>query len=61
MVQRLKVPTGRTIVVGDNQWDMLAAARRGALGVGLLCAGHGSDELQKSGAVRILDDPQLLL
>ncbi len=58
---RLKTPINRAIVVGDSQWDMLAAARCGALGVGLLCGGHGSDELQRSGAVRIYDDPFMLL
>ena len=58
---RLAIPVSRTIVVGDSQWDMLAAARCGALGVGLLCGGHGSDELQRSGAVRIYDDPAMLL
>lgn len=59
--ERLKMPPENTIVVGDSQWDMLAAARCGALGVGLLCGGHGSDELQRSGAVRIYDDPAMLL
>ncbi len=58
---RLNVPTGSTIVVGDSEWDMLAAARCGALGVGLLCGGNGGEELQKSGAIRIYDDPAALL
>ncbi len=58
---RLATSVERTVVVGDSQWDMLAAARCGALGIGMLCGGHGSDELQRSGAVRIYDDPAMLL
>ena len=59
--ERLNVQISRTIVVGDSQWDMLAAARCGALGVGLLCGGNDADELQRSGASRIYGDPATLL
>src|SRR5208337_380061 len=38
---RLGAPIETAIVVGDSIWDMLAAARCRALGVGLLCGGYG--------------------
>jgi HAD superfamily hydrolase (TIGR01549 family) len=46
---RLDGPIERAIVVGDSIWDMLAAARCRALGVGLLSGGYGSDELRQAG------------
>ena len=48
-------------MVGDSIWDMLAAARCRALGVGLLCGGYGLDELQRAGAFRVYEDPADLL
>ena len=58
---KLGVGTQTAIVVGDSQWDMLAAGRCGALGVGLLCGGNGADDLQRSGAIRLYSDPGALL
>jgi HAD superfamily hydrolase (TIGR01549 family) len=58
---RLDAPIERAIVVGDSIWDMLAAARCRALGVGLLSGGYGSDELRQAGAVRVYEDPADLL
>jgi HAD superfamily hydrolase (TIGR01509 family) len=55
--RRLGVPIEQSIVVGDSIWDMLAAARCRALGVGLLSGGYGLDELQNSGALRVYEDP----
>jgi len=55
--RRLGVPIERSIVVGDSIWDMLAAARCRALGVGLLSGGYGSEELKGSGALRVYEDP----
>ena len=55
--RRLSVPIESSIVVGDSIWDMLAAARCKALGVGLLSGGYGQDELERSGALRVYDDP----
>ena len=49
------------IVVGDSIWDMLAAVRCRALGVGLLSGGYGPDELRQSGAFRVYEDPADLL
>ena len=51
----------RAIVVGDSIWDMLAATRCRALGVGLLSGGYGDEELRQSGAIRVYDDPADLL
>jgi HAD superfamily hydrolase (TIGR01509 family) len=55
--RRLQIPIERSIVVGDSIWDMLAAARCGALGVGVLSGGYGREELQSSGALRVYEDP----
>jgi phosphoglycolate phosphatase-like HAD superfamily hydrolase len=48
-------------VVGDSVWDLLAARRAGALGVGLLSGGYGADELQSAGVYRVYADPADLL
>lgn len=49
------------IVVGDSVWDLLAARRAGALGVGLLSGGYGREELERAGAYRVYQDPADLL
>jgi HAD superfamily hydrolase (TIGR01509 family) len=59
--ERLNAPIEAAIVVGDSIWDMLAAIRCRALGVGLLSGGYGSDELHQAGAFRVYDDPADLL
>jgi len=59
--ERLNTPIEKAVVVGDSIWDMLAAARCRALGVGLLCGGYGQEELQRAGALRVYDDPRDLL
>lgn len=59
--QRLNVPIETSIVVGDSVWDLLAARRAHALGVGLLSEGYGQDELERAGAYRVYDDPADLL
>ena len=55
--KRLDAPIETAIIVGDSIWDMLAAARCRALGVGLLCGGYGASELQQATAFRVYDDP----
>ena len=55
--ERLGVKIESAIVVGDSIWDMLAAQRCKALGVGLLCGGYGSEELERAGAYRVYEDP----
>jgi HAD superfamily hydrolase (TIGR01509 family) len=59
--ERLNAPIETAVVVGDSIWDMLAAARCRALGVGLLCGGYGAEELQKATAFRVYEDPADLL
>jgi HAD superfamily hydrolase (TIGR01549 family) len=59
--ERLGVRIDTALIVGDSIWDMLAAQRARALGVGLLSGGYGSDELERSGACRVYEDPADLL
>jgi HAD superfamily hydrolase (TIGR01509 family) len=58
---RLGVPIEASVVVGDSVWDLLAARRARALGVGLLSGGYGDDELSRAGAYRVYQDPADLL
>ena len=58
---RLGVDPVNTMVVGDSIWDMLAARRCQALGVGLQSGGYGIDELERAGAYRVYEDPADLL
>jgi HAD superfamily hydrolase (TIGR01549 family) len=59
--EKLGVDIMQCFVVGDSVWDMLAAQRARALGVGLLSGGYGLDELERSGAFRVFEDPADLL
>jgi HAD superfamily hydrolase (TIGR01549 family) len=59
--ERLNIDIGATFVVGDSVWDMLAAQRARALGIGVLSGGYGLDELERAGAYRVFDDPAHLL
>jgi HAD superfamily hydrolase (TIGR01509 family) len=59
--ERLRVPISDSVVVGDSVWDLLAARRARALGVGLLSGGYGQDELERAGAYRVYQDPADLL
>ncbi len=58
---KLGVEIQNCIVIGDSPWDMLAAGRKNALGVGLLSGGYSQEELERAGAFRIYDDPADLL
>jgi HAD superfamily hydrolase (TIGR01509 family) len=58
---RLGVSIESCVVVGDSVWDLLAARRARALGVGLLSGGYGEDELIRGGAYRVYQDPGDLL
>ena len=58
---RLGVDIQHSLVVGDSVWDMLAAQRARALGIGVLSGGYGHAELQQAGALRVYDDPADLL
>jgi HAD superfamily hydrolase (TIGR01509 family) len=59
--ERLGVEVAEAVVVGDSVWDLLAARRARALGVGLLSGGYGREELERAGAYRVYDDPADLL
>jgi HAD superfamily hydrolase (TIGR01509 family) len=59
--ERLGVDINTSVVVGDSVWDLLAARRARALGIGLLSGGYGQDELEKAGAYRVYQDPADLL
>lgn len=58
---KLGVAIGDSVVVGDSIWDLLAARRARALGVGLLSGGYGQEELERAGAYRVYNDPADLL
>jgi HAD superfamily hydrolase (TIGR01509 family) len=58
---RLQADIQAAVIVGDSIWDMLAARRARGLGVGLLSGGYGEDELERSGAIRVYEDPADLL
>jgi HAD superfamily hydrolase (TIGR01509 family) len=57
----LGVESSASVVVGDSVWDLLAAQRARALGVGLLSGGYGDDELARAGAFRVYQDPADML
>ena len=59
--ERLGADVADAVVVGDSVWDLLAARRARALGIGLLSGGYGRDELERAGAYRVYDDPADLL
>lgn len=59
--EKLGVAIDSACVVGDSIWDMLAARRARALGIGLLTGGYGTEELERAGAYRVYDDPADLL
>ena len=59
--EKLGVDISDSVVVGDSIWDLLAARRARALGVGLLSGGYGREELERAGAYRVYNDPADLL
>ncbi|QDU38522.1 Phosphoglycolate phosphatase [Maioricimonas rarisocia] len=59
--EKLGVSMDDAVVVGDSVWDLLAARRARALGVGLLAGGYGQEELERAGAYRVYQDPADLL
>jgi HAD superfamily hydrolase (TIGR01509 family) len=57
----LGVAPQHSFVVGDSVWDLLAARRAGALGIGVLSGGYGREELERAGAYRVYADPAEML
>ena len=58
---RLGIDITSASVVGDAIWDMLAAQRARALGIGLLSGGYGEEELFRAGAYRVFSEPAHML
>lgn len=56
--EKLRVRPEDCVVVGDSVWDMLAARRAHALGVGLLTGGYAESEMTSAGAYRVYPEPQ---
>ena len=54
--RQLNAAMSDCIVVGDSVWDLLAAVRQSALGVGFLSGGYGQEELERAGAFRVYSD-----
>jgi HAD superfamily hydrolase (TIGR01549 family) len=59
--EKLGVEIETACVIGDSVWDMLAARRARALGIGLLSGGYGTEELERAGAYRVYEDPADML
>jgi HAD superfamily hydrolase (TIGR01509 family) len=59
--EKLGVDVRSSCIVGDSIWDMLAAQRAGGLGIGLLSGGYDTNELERSGAYRVYEDPADML
>ena len=59
--EQLGVAIETASVVGDSVWDMLAARRARALGIGLLSGGYGCEEMERAGSYRVYEDPADLL
>lgn len=59
--EKLGVDIENSCVVGDSIWDMLAAQRARGLGIGYLSGGYGAEELERSGAYRVYEDPADML
>jgi len=59
--QRLGTQIESSFVVGDSVWDLLAAQRARALGIGMLSGGYGRNELELAGAYRVYSEPAEML
>ena len=57
----LGVDPQHAFVVGDSVWDLLAARRAAAIGIGVMSGGYGREELERAGAYRVYADPADLL
>ena len=55
--ERLGLPPGRIIAVGDTPYDATAAKQAGIACVGLLCGGFAEADLREAGCVAIYADP----
>lgn len=60
-LDRAGVDTDRAVFVGDTVWDAKACLRIGLASIGVLSGGISQDELEKSGAVQVFENPEDLL
>ena len=60
-MSRVDADPGRTIVIGDSVWDVLAAQACGIGCVAVTCGGISAAELTTAGALAVYRDPQDLL
>ncbi|MGD8193082.1 HAD family hydrolase [Herbiconiux sp. P18] len=60
-LERAGVAADDAVMVGDSQWDLVAAERSGIRSIGVLCGGIGRDVLDAAGASETHDDPAALL
>jgi HAD superfamily hydrolase (TIGR01509 family) len=58
---KLEIDIRDAWVVGDSIWDLLAAQRARALGIGVRSGGYGGQELLEAGAYRVYNDPAEIL
>lgn len=59
--KHMNVPIDECLVIGDAIWDMLAARRCKATGIGVLSGGYDIGELERAGALRVYEDALDLL
>ncbi|WP_296254204.1 MULTISPECIES: HAD family hydrolase [unclassified Pseudomonas] len=59
--ERMDAPIEDCLVIGDAIWDMLAARRCKATGIGVLSGGYDIAELERAGALRVYEDAADLL
>src|ERR1044072_8369442 len=59
--EKLGTPIKDCVVVGDSIWDLLAARRARALGVGLVSGGYGREELEHAAASGVYNHPAVLI
>jgi HAD superfamily hydrolase (TIGR01509 family) len=58
---RVGVPAARALFVGDTVWDVQACRAAGLKCIGLECGGTAGDQLLRSGAAAVYQDPAHLL
>lgn len=60
-LDKLGLPAGEVVAVGDTPYDAEAAVKAGITPVGVLCGGFAAADLTKAGCVALFRDPADLL
>ena len=60
-LERLGLPAGDVVAVGDTPYDAEAAVKAGVVPVGVLCGGFAAADLTGAGCVALFRDPADLL